>query len=226
MLRIKAQQQRQERHQQHLNRAVGCSASEAQQLTAQRLQGRKTSRGFEAAADGPHAADLREKSPHPLQQLRQQFIEGGDLLHQFGQQQKAQFPAQQDQQAHYHHQGLRTLQRSAPHQDLHGHIKGHGQHHSAKKHQQHPAQLPSQQPEYHQGQGAKDRWPADQVAAFHQQNLRGRFQVSSTSRTISSRITTCRQTAKGSANNSPLKPKITVKISWAAKVSPGSNLTW
>ena len=118
------------------------------------------------------------------------------------------------------------MQRGAPHQDPHGHVKGNGQHHRAKEHQEHPAQLPSQQAQNHQGQGAKNRWPAHQVAALHQQNLRGRFQVSSTSRTISSRITTCRQTARGSANNRPLKPKITVKISWAAKVSPGSNLTW
>ena len=118
-------------------------------MTAQRLQGRKTSRGFEAASKWSHAADLREESPHPLQQLRQQFIEGGHLLHQFGQQQKGQFPAQQDQQANDHHQGLGTMQRGAPHQHLHGHIKGHGQHHSAKEHQQHPAQLPSQKPENH-----------------------------------------------------------------------------
>ena len=121
-------------------------------MTAEGLQLVPGAQLHQLALQTRQPAHLTGKVGQPLGEGRQQLRELADLLQQFRQQQLAQKPTHQQQRHQHHHQGGGPVQRQQAPQKCDRHVKGHGQHHRAKQHEQHPAQLPAEQPQHDQGQ--------------------------------------------------------------------------
>ena len=143
---IEAEQDRQQAHQQQLNRAVGRSTGKAQHLAADRLQLVPAGQRGDLLLNAAQGRHCGGEVAEPLQQDRRKPGEFLGLGDQIWQQHAPQVPAQEHQPSHHNQQGQGPLQRQDTPQQAHRHIQGHGNHHGAKQHQQHPAQFPGQEP--------------------------------------------------------------------------------
>ena len=148
---IEGQQDRQQRHQQQLNRGVGCPAGHPQQLATQGLQAIPGAEGHQLTFQIRNPALLAGQFAQAHGHHRNQLGELAQLFEHLGQQQLAQAAANQGQRSQHQQQGQGTVQGHQPPERGDQYVQGYRQHHGAEQHQQYPAQFPGQQAQHHQG---------------------------------------------------------------------------